>query len=83
MKNRINRLEEFEWSDLISEKHTKITSAVNWFQHFLFIYFFFIYIFLSALSGSVSSSAFNSLVSVPVGIVSSTAGWKICAICAN
>lgn len=77
MKNRINRLEEFEWSDLISEKHTKIKRAVNWFQHF------FIYIFLSVLSGSVSSSAFNSLVSVPVGIVSSTAGWKICAICAN
>lgn len=67
-----------KWKAHKNYKCCKLISAF-----FIYLFFFYIYIFLSALSGSVSSSAFNSLVSVPVGIVSSTAGWKICAICAN
>ena len=37
-------------------------------------------IIISAVNGCVSTSAFASLVGVPVGITSSAVGFKICAI---
>ena len=49
--------------------------GLNYFQNFL--------AFISADSAWVSMSVFTSLVSVPVGIVSSAAGIKVCAITAG
>ena len=43
----------------------------------------YINIHLSAVTGCVSISAFASLVGIPVGIVGSAAGLKICAITAE
>ena len=45
---------------------------LNHFEHFLK--------FISAVSGCVSISAFDSLVSVSLGIASSAVGLNICAI---
>ena len=53
----------------------KVCRALNYFEHFL--------VFVSALSGSVSISAFVSLVGFPVGIASSGVGLKICAVTAG
>ena len=53
----------------------KVCRALNYFEHFL--------VFASALSGSVSISAFVSLVGFPVGIASSGVGLKICAVTAG
>ena len=59
----------------MSEKHKKACNALNYFQHFL--------IFISAVSGCVSIFAFASLAGVPVGIASSAARIKTCAITAE
>ena len=53
----------------------KVCRALNYFEHFL--------VFVSALSGSVSISAFVSLVGFPVGIASSGVGLKIGAVTAG
>ena len=53
----------------------KVCRALNYFEHFL--------VFVSALSGSVSISAFVSLVGFPVGIASCGVGLKICAVTAG
>ena len=50
----------------------KVCKGLNYIEHFL--------IFISADGGCVWSSAFASLVGVPVGIANSTVGIKICAI---
>ena len=59
----------------MSEKHKKVCRGLNYLNHFL--------LFISAVSGSVSISAFASLIGVLVGIVSSAVGIKICAITAR
>ena len=38
---------------------------------------------ISTVSGSVSLSAFASLIGIPVGIAGFTIGWKICVIIAG
>ena len=55
----------------MSKKHEKVYRALIYFEHFTFVY---------AATNCVSVSAFASLVSVRVGITSSTAGLKICLI---
>ena len=65
-------LEEIEQDDLMSEKHKKVCKILNYIQHFL--------IFLSAITGSVSISAFAWLVGIPIGTRSSVVGLKICAL---
>ena len=50
-------------------------NALNYLEHFL--------IFISPFSGCVSISEFTTLVAVPVGIISSAVGLKICAITAG
>ena len=55
----------------MSEKHNKMCKALNYFKRYL--------VFFSARS-CVSISAFASLISVPVDIVSSAVGLKTCAI---
>ena len=54
----------------MSEKHKNLSRTLNYFERFL--------IFISAVSGSVQSSTFASLVVVLVGIRSSAIGLKIC-----
>ena len=65
-------LEEIEQNDLMSEKHKKMCKILNYIEHFL--------IFLSAITGSVSISAFASLVGIPIGTRSSAVELKICAL---
>ena len=59
----------------MSKEHKKVRRILYYFEHFL--------IFVSTVSGCVSISAFDSLVGVPVGIVSFTIGLNICAIIAR
>ena len=59
----------------MSEKHKKVSRALNYFEHFL--------LFTSVVSGCVSISAFDSLVGIHVGIISSAVGINICAITAG
>ena len=53
----------------MSKKHKKVRRALNYFDHFL--------VFVSAVRNCISTSAFASLVDVPVGIASSAVGLKI------
>ena len=62
-------LEEIKHNDLMSERHKKVCSTLNKFEHFLG--------FVSAVSGCVSISAFASLFGVPVTIASSAVRIKI------
>ena len=59
----------------MSEKHKKVSRALNYFKHFL--------VFVSTVSGCVSNSAFASLIAAPVGTVTSAVGLKICIISAG
>ena len=59
----------------MSEKYQKKCKYLNYVEHLL--------ILVSTVTGCVSSSAFDSLVCVPVGITSSSVGIKICAITAG
>ena len=59
----------------MSEKHKKVSRALNYFEHFL--------LFTSVVSGCVSISAFDSLVGIHVGVISSAVGINICAITAG
>ena len=68
-------LEEIKHNDLMSEKHQIVCRVLNYIDHFL--------VFVPAVSGSVSVSAFVSLVVVPVGIASSAVGLKICSLTAG
>ena len=74
-ETRNHILEEIKHNDLMNEKHKKVCNASNYLEHFL--------IFISPFSGCVSISEFTSLVAVPVGIISSAVGLKICAITAG
>ena len=65
-------LEEIEHNNLIIKIYRKICRNLNYFEHYL--------VFDSAVSGCVLTSAFASLVGVPVGFASSAVGMKICAI---
>ena len=65
-------IEEINKNELMSKKHKKICSTLNYIGHFL--------ILSSTITGSVSISAFASSVSIPIGIKSSAIGLNICAI---
>ena len=56
----------------MSQKYKKTCSYLNYAEH--------LFILVSAVTGCVSTSAFASLVCVPVVITSSAVGIKICAI---
>ena len=61
-------LDEIKNNDLVSEKYKKTCKYLNYFQQLL--------ILASVVTGFVSSSAFASLVYVPVAIMSSAVGMK-------
>ena len=67
-------IEEINRNELMSKKHKKVCTALNYIEQFL--------ILGSTITSCVSISAFASLVSIPIGITSSAIGLKICAITA-
>ena len=65
-------LEEIEQNKLMSRKHKKVCTSLNYFKHFL--------ILASSITGCISISSFTSLFGIPIGVTSSAIGLKICAI---
>ena len=68
-------LEEIKQNELMSKKHKKVCTTLNYIEHFL--------ILASTITGCISISAFASLIDIPLGITSSAIGLKICAITAE
>ena len=60
---------------MISKKHEKICAILNYIENFL--------ILASTITGCVSISAFASLIGMPIGIMSSAIGLKICVTTAG
>ena len=58
--------EEIEQNELISRKHKKVCTAVNYIEHF--------FVLASAITGCMSISVFASLLGIPIGITSSAIG---------
>ena len=56
----------------MSKKHKKVCSTLNYIEHFL--------VLASTITGCVSTSAFASLIGIPIGITSSAIGLKIWAV---
>ena len=64
-------LEEIKQNELMSRKHKKVCTTLNYIEHLL--------ILASTTTGYISVSAFASLIRVLIGITSSAIGLKICA----
>ena len=64
-------IEEINRNELMSKKHKKVCTTLNYIEHFL--------ILASTITGCISISAFASLIGIPIGITNSTIGLKICA----
>ena len=60
---------------MISEKHEKVCTTLNYIEHFL--------ILASAVAWCISSSNFATLIGIAIGIMSSGVGLNICAITAG
>ena len=67
-KTRNYFLEEIEQNELMSKKHQKVCTTLNYFEHVL--------ILASTITGCISISAFASLIGIPIGITSSAIGLK-------
>ena len=65
-------LEEIKQNELMSRKHKKVCTTLNYIEHFL--------ILASTITGCISISAFASLIVIPMGIMSSAIGLRICTI---
>ena len=65
-------IEEIDQQGLMSNKRKEVCTMLNYIEHFL--------ILASAVTGSISISAFPSLLGIPIGVMSSTIRLKICAI---
>ena len=68
-------LEVIEQNKMMSRKHRKVCTILNYIEHFL--------ILDSKISECISISAFASLLSIPIGITSSAIELKMCAIAAS
>ena len=68
-------IEEINRNELMSKKHKKVCTTLNYIEHFL--------ILASTITGCISTSASASLLGIPMGIESSSMGLKICAIAAG
>ena len=73
-KTRNYVIEETNWNKLMSKKHKKICTTLNYIEHFL--------ILGSTITGYISISVFAFLVGIPIGIIISAIGLKVCAITA-
>ena len=67
-------IEEINRNELMSKKHKKVCTTLNYIEHFL--------ILGSTITGYISISVFASLVGIPIGIMISAIGLKVCAITA-
>ena len=67
-------LEEIKKKELISKKHKKVCTSLNYIEHFL--------ILTSAIAGCISISAFASSIGIPIGITCFSIGLKSCTITA-
>ena len=56
-------IEEMKQNELISKKHKKVCKVLNYVEHLV--------ILVSTVTGSISISAFASLVGIPIGTASS------------
>ena len=74
-KTRSYSLEEIKQYELMSKKHKKVCTTLNYIEHFL--------ILASTITGCISISAFASLLGIPIGNMSSAIGLKICEIAAG
>ena len=63
-------LEEIEQNELVSKKHKKVCTTLNYIAYFLMR--------ASTITGCISISAFASLLGIPIGIKSSGVRLKIC-----
>ena len=68
-------IEEINRNELMSKKHKKVCTTLNYIEHFL--------ILASTITGCISISAFASLLGIPIGITSSAIGLKIGTITAS
>ena len=74
-KTRNYLIEEIKQNELISRKHKKVCTTLNYIEQFL--------ILASTITRCVSISAFSSLVGIPVGKASFAIGLKFFAIAAG
>ena len=74
-KTRNYFLEEIKQNELMIRKHENVCATLNCIEQFL--------ILASTISRCISISAFASLLSIPIGITSSTIGFEICTIAAG
>ena len=68
-------IKEINRNELMSKKHKKACTTLNYIDHFL--------ILASTITGCVSISAFATLVGIPIGITSSAIKLKISAMTAG
>ena len=74
-RTRNHFLEEIEQNELISRKHKRVCTTLNYVGHFL--------ILASAVTEYISISTFASLLGISIGITNSAIGLKICRIAAG
>ena len=67
--------EQIKTNALMSKKHKKVCTTLNYFEHLL--------ILASTITGCISISHFASLIGIPIGTTSSAIGLKICAVTAG
>ena len=67
--------EEVNQNKLISRKHKKVCTTLNYIEHIL--------ILASKITGCISISDFAYLIGVSIGITSSAIGSKMCTIAAR
>ena len=75
VETRNDLLDITKHNDLMSGKYKKTCKYLNYVEHLLNV--------VSTVTGCLSISRFDSLVTIPVGIASSTVGIKIWAITAG
>ena len=68
-------LEKIQQNELMSRNNNKVSTALNYIQHFFGL--------ASAITGCISFYGFPSLLGIPIGITGSDIGLKICAIAAG
>ena len=64
-------LEEIKQNELMSRKHKKSFTTLNYIEH--------VFLLAYTITRCISISAFASLVGIPIGITNSAIGLKICA----
>ena len=68
-------LEQIKYNYLVSKKHNNVCNVLNYIEYLL--------ILVSAVTGCVAVSVFAFSVGIPIGIINSTVGLKICSITAE